>query len=68
MQKLEFIIKLIKGNFILKLIFFFFKKKKKKRCAISNSTVCPGFGLFNLEPLAKGDFIIKYSGEVLTNE
>jgi len=33
---------------------------------VGPSDVCPGLGLFNIEPIKKGDFVCTYLGELIT--
>jgi len=37
---------------------------KPKKTAVAKSEVCPGWGLYALEDLSKGDYIGHYVGEV----
>ncbi len=37
---------------------------KRKLCKIGPSEVCAGLGLFNIEPIKKGEFVTTYIGEV----
>jgi len=39
--------------------------KKNKLCKVGPSEVCPGLGLFNIEPIRKGEFVCIYLGEVI---
>jgi len=35
---------------------------------VGPSDVCPGLGLFNIEPIKKGDFVCPYIGELISWE
>lgn len=38
----------------------------KKRTVVGKSKICDSYGLFNVHPIKKGEFVLPYVGELIT--